>query len=276
MPYPDANAYAITTPSTSLDPRTNGLTGFIGNAHTNRATANGLSGSPMPPFNFNNNLVVFDGTNDYLTRGANLTGLASTSTLTVAFSVRPTALTLGAVLQATGGSNSVQIEIDTSGILQFVVANAGASAGVITNLTSAFQAGTLYRVVLSFNFTANTVLAWVNGAPASTSPPTWFGTANMPLNTVTNWRIGADFTGTPAKRLNAALGLVVVTTQAVTGPEAFFSGSFDRDLGTAGTATGLTAPLVYFGCDQLAANWQAGTNRGTGGAFTATGTITNA
>jgi hypothetical protein len=298
MPYPDANAYAITTPSTSLDPRSNGLSGFIGNAHTGRATANGLAGTPMPPFAFNFVPVTVP-SGAYLSRGADLTGtITAISRMTFAFTITPSDVSgVHTILQTDDGiiDETVRIWIETSEVssqtkarLWLAVGSTGTTGMVAKHFVANFTPvpGQTYNVQIALNNTLGVsagVVVFINGSQylvdAGAPVDFWRNATAINLSgDVTNWRIFRGFSA--ANQFLGTCGLLYVvfgTTDAayITDPTVFFNGGSAKEF-AAGLGTTIPNPIILFGYDQAVATWQAGTARtpATGGNWTATGTFT--
>jgi hypothetical protein len=273
MPYPDANTYAITTPSTSLDPRSNGLTGFVGNAHTGRATANGLTGFAMPPFRGWSSVwtgVDFDGTNDYLTNLTNL-GLASNGTFTMAAAFNWDG-GLGNIIGMNAGGLPL-LQVTATGAL--VIASPTAAPPGTNGFASwespagTIVAGVDYVVHVAATAATNVVQVWVNGKLiAPSTGPVWYSTSNFTMPG--QWAIGHGAGG--SDKFNGRVGLVWFDVgQYIVDPSKFYPA---YDLG-AQLANPGARPAIGFGGVQTATDWNAGTNLGDGtGTWTRSGDFT--
>jgi hypothetical protein len=271
MPYPDANAYAITTPSTSLDPRSNGLPGFIGNAHTGRATANGLAGLAMPPFAGWSTTwtgVTFDGATDILQNPTNL-GLGATSdTFTAAFAFNITTAQTNTLLWGTVADGIWRVQISSGGSI-VLDAMDGSTWGFTTVASGngTVVPGADYICHIAAQASTNTVRMWLNGVERTLSAGFWFSTA--PFGRPTAWAVG----GIPSSTLLAGkLGLAWFDVgQYIVDPTKFAPAyALGAQLANPGAR-----PAIGFGGVQTVANWNAGTNLGDGtGTWTMTGAVT--
>lgn len=271
MPYPSANTFTsgVTTPSTALEAPVNSF-GFDGNSHTQRVTENDLQQAPMSPYIRNPySTVLFDGANDYVSRGGNLTGLsAPISLFTMAMQFRLESQVACSLL--TSNLTAIcHLQLSSVGGLSLVASNTTEDAGfATTQLATAIAPGRWHTIHVAGRTDTGTLTCWVNGTRTyNFSAGADLGAVNW--NAFTNWRVGIN-SAANGGRLHAAVRFVWFDVgQYVTDPTKFTLGN----LGAQGTGTGLTRPLVYLTGN--AAAWQAGTNGGTGGAFTATGTFTD-
>lgn len=220
------------------------------------------------------NAVKYDGINDYLIRGATITGIADGQKGT-----------LSCWLRFDGGDGANQIifsEVATSkfafirnssNFLSLIGKNS-ASTTILSSITTAlFTAGPgWYHFLSSWDLSVPTGTTYINDVSSA------FGTAtNDTLDyTVTNWNIAAD--SAFANKFNGAMSELYFTTTyldltTTSNRRKFITAAlYPVSLGTDGSVPTGTAPLVYMK-DPAAT---AGTNSGTGGAWTLTGTAEKA
>jgi hypothetical protein len=227
------------------------------------------------------NAVDFDGSNDFLTRGAGLTGASDAATGILSCWIR-----------FDGGDGS------TSGILNnavsrcnlrkrgdnLIVIDVASSAGTTLSFgtVNAYTANAAWRHVLmswDTNFSAGAKVSHLYVSDASDKAVLADAGAAFNVDyTDTNWIVGALNTG-GSNKLNGC----VAELYFAPGQFLDFSNSANRrkfisatgkpvSLGADGSLPTGTAPLVYL--NNPAASF--GTNKGTGGDFTITGTLDTA
>lgn len=133
---------------------------------------------------------------------------------------------------------------------------------------------------IAFDSVGNVTRTWVDGVETGLGIPAGFvftGTVDFSAATLCQIAQGGNTPGIGGP-FNGYIGLVWVdisnsASSMITDPTLFYRGG-DVNLGTDGTRFGrLPAPKVFYGGAQEAADWQAGTNQGTAGDFTAVGTF---
>lgn len=219
--------------------------------------------------------VDFDGTNDYLTRGADLTGISDGKVGNVSFWIR--------MQGGDGVDNRIMATASTSP--RFTISRVGGNTLTVLARNSA---GT---TILNMTSTASLVVAsgWVNVmASWDLAVPVaqlYFGNTSVKAggSTETNdtidytqgeWSFGAFPDGT--FKCDAYFSDVRFTTTfidlSVASNRAKFRDPHGKPvyLGTGGNRNGLVTPLLFF--SGPASGWA--TNKGTGGGFTTTGTLT--
>jgi hypothetical protein len=219
----------------------------------------------------------FDGTNDYLLRGAGLTGAANTTGGAVSFWMKMlpgSANSTQYTVASTSGQNSFEIRRDTAGAVQFVIRNTSATVLVnIKSSNSVFTNASGWKHVMASWTTSGTAVAhlYINGVADLTATTLTTGTCDYDE---VNWSIGATHTGTG--RLPALLSEYYFATSYVD-----LSNSSNRALfiNTATTkpagdllTNGAPAPIVYLR-NQVGASPSWHTNAGSGGGFSLTGTL---
>lgn len=220
----------------------------------------------------------FDGTNDYLTRGGDLTGIADGKAGTISFWIRldggdgtyrmllRTPTDAGLVqIYACDGSNKIFIEAYNtvpSQILKLVSA-------------TAYTAGPLWRhVIASWDLAAGLGYLYVNNASDLAASPVL---TNSTIDyTHTNWCVGADISSSYTNKLNGSIVDLWFNTTYLDISQASNRAKFiDQTtlrpvpLGAKGELPTGSQPLLYLGRDY--ANFQ--TNLGSGGNFTVTGAL---
>ena len=226
------------------------------------------------------NMVAFDGTNDYLNRGALATGLVDARYGTLAMKIKPVKAAGTAQNILHFGAANARIIIDTSNRIQFILTSASFGGATISGINStALTTGNTYTIHMAWdsNGVSGTV-AYVNGVSDNDdgfgSPTFVAGGTPGPLTwtALAQTAIGASNAG--ASKLEAQLGFLwftVGTTTAsyITDPTKFYSGG-DVNLGTDGTGSGLTQPVIFFGGRNTAADWNgtpgtaSAVNKGSG------------
>lgn len=228
------------------------------------------------------NAVRFDGSNDYLTRGATMSGAADSKVGIMYLSIK-----------WTGGNSAVQriIQDNSSGTKIFITKDTN-DKFTITLENSSDQTG--------WNFISNTSITtssgWVNILASWTLGST---TANFYIddsqdtgstNTVTDRTIdwtngefgfGAAPNGTAP--INAEVALVYLNiaeyldiTSASNRRKFFDANGKPVDLGSDGSNPTGSQPILYFAKRSGESASDFATNKGSGGGFTITGTLTDA
>jgi len=228
----------------------------------------------------------FDGINDYMTRGASLTGAADSKK----------------------GIFSAWIRLDGGdGTAKEVLANSTTVGGFTMRFQVLRTVGNKFQIT-GVNEAAATILL-MDTAATYTASATWLhllsswdlssgGASHIYMNdisdksvttftndsiefTVADWSIGAQPNG--GRLLDAALaelyfapGQYLDFSQVNNRRKFISTGGNPIHLGVTGTAPTGTAPLVYQHLDDAEAVANFATNRGTGGNFTITGTLATA
>lgn len=226
--------------------------------------------------------VTFNGTNTYLNRGANLTGIADASVVLfyAKFNLTSLAAARTLLLGTALGATRLLVSVSAAGALAFTALDEAGdgNAGLIAG-NGTISAGVTYQLQIYFDPTVGTgeYKLFPTGGPLASASITATGNVGA-LGWVTDslppdeWVIGSNATGT-AYLYGSVSALWFGIDATGFGVNSFFNESTgaDVDLGTDGTLSGLAAPLIFYGGRQTAANWNAGTNQGTGGDFTKNG-----
>jgi hypothetical protein len=230
--------------------------------------------------------VNFDGTNDYLSRGAGFTGASDGKQFTLSFwvniGVDQTNRIFTAVDTLAGTGLVVRSAVGATGLCSFVAEN---SAGtIILNVSTAasvLAASGWQHVIGSFDLT-DTGKRHVYVNDVSDLPTITTYTDDTIDFTNADVAIGANGDGT--NKLNGDLAEMWFTTTyidlSVTANRRLFIDSRGKpvNLGQSGQKPTGTSPLLYLGghsrYNGLTSAWN--TNRGTGGGFTVTGALSDA
>ena len=229
--------------------------------------------------------VEFDGVNDWLARGAQLTGATDSTNGTVS----------AWLLKPNTGDNVDNYFLDLSeadvGLRIYVARDGHATApgslvciakatGNVANFTLFAEPGAFnmidgkwHHVLMSWN--ATTTSLYVDDVNAQSSPPTPTGAAID--YTHADCGLGSIWNGTG--KFNGELADVFFTSEYLdlsveANRRKFITNTgTPADLGVIGQLPTGTSPLIYFKGD--AASWNAGTNTGSGGDFVMTGAVTD-
>ena len=219
----------------------------------------------------------FDGTNDYMTRGAGLTGAADSKSGIVSFWYR---------IDGGDGAQRYLMSADSGIVIQqftdnkiYVDTTNSALSSIMSMNTSAIVASATWRHILaSWDLSTASLNLYVNDVSDKTVVTNINDTIDY---TTTNFSIGAAFNGT--FKTNGCLAEFYFAP----GQYLDFSNENNRrkfisalgkpvHLGTNGSLPTGTAPIVYQHIDDGEAVANFATNRGTGGNLTITGTLDTA
>lgn len=221
--------------------------------------------------------------NDWLTLAGDLSGVVSSDRITVAGRIRvPSHGAQRAILQADDAVADLTcvVRLESDGNLTFSAVNTAFTVGTNgpqTVTAAPVPVGQIVDYVVAFrNATGlQSLRCWINGAEQVISPSLLAaGAIDLPAQAA-GWRIGADWTATPAARFAGDMAYLWAnfgTTAAayVTDPAKFAPSA----LGANGEGPTGAAPAVYFAGNQ--AVWNGGSNLGTGGAFAMSGAVVDA
>lgn len=224
--------------------------------------------------------AVFDGTNDFLSRGADLTGIADGQIGLFSCWLRMGAGSSNTTSYRFFGSETERVQCYRHTDGQFVVlcrqSDDTTVAWFESNANSVVIATGWVHLLASWDTsTAGRRLIYINGS-AQTNENTFTTGTTIDFAGATNWRVGFELGG--GSRLNGTLCELYFTTPASyydisvqANREKFrTSGGKPENLGADGSTPTGTQPLVYFGRTAVPA-WE--TNAGSGGDFTETGTL---
>jgi len=227
---------------------------------------------PPPPFSAN--AVRFDGTNDFLTRGAGFTGASDNKTGLVSFwfNLKGGDAVIMKIMEQAPGQIEIQRQADNKIFHRFQ--GSGGLAAWNGNTTQTFlSSGTWIHYLLSFDaaagvrqlYIADNVETVLNSVENDTTAD-WTGT---------DWGIGAAPAG--GLKLNSDVAEFYMTNEfldlSVVANRRKFIDAVAKpvDLGTDGSTPTGTKPLVFFSGATVA--WH--TNKGSGGGFTENGALTD-
>lgn len=228
--------------------------------------------------------VVFDGTNDYLTKTSAAGVLFSNAitygycTMAVRFK-RNAAATMRFFDSGVSASTArIILAINTSGVLTFTFIDStngkGVNSGTIAS-TLGTWGGTepfhTLHIANSFDGSGTTRI-FLDGVENASSPLTWSLTAQQGINLggIDTAAIGSTIA--LGSKINADVSMLWIgagntSNYYITDPAKFWVSGSDPTLGSDGSGAGAT-PQVFFGGTMPVADWNAGANRGTGGTFT--------
>jgi hypothetical protein len=218
-------------------------------------------------------MAVFDGTNDWLERGADITGAADGKEGTFSAWIDFTGRDAGRQLIVTAGANIFSVE-KTTGDKLLVNGYNAAVANILTMLstTSYTAASSLIHVMASWDLAASTGHLYVNGTDDKAAGGTY--TDDSIDYTQANWGIG-DRAGTPQGLVHAEVGQLYWTDEYIDLSNAanrlkFYKAGSAVNLGADGSTPTGTAALIYL--NNTLSTWH--TNVGSGGGFTENGALT--
>ena len=223
--------------------------------------------------------VLFDGANDYYTRGANFTGLTDGRRWTVSFWFRRNGGTgtLQRVMGDDGAGNKFNLRFNAGNTIQMIGTDSGGTTRVDVTSTAAYSdTTTWHHFLFSVSTLGHVAYMYVDDVDVS-SVATLSSTNNVELSR-TNHSLGADTDGTD--KLNADLADVLfhnsfLDISSEANRRKFITSSHRPvDLGSDGSIPFGTAPILF---QRVRPGGVAGdftTNRGTGGGMTMTGTTT--
>lgn len=228
---------------------------------------------------YRNMAATFDGTNDYMARGADLTGIADGKTATYSFWVKFNGG--DGANQALIGSNST-VANWRNGIFRRTtnllgVSGRNAAGTSILNLSSSvtvYADGLWHHVLVSYDLAASVAYVYLDDADVTTITTLTNDTIDF---TTGNLFIGAD--NTAAAKLNADLSAfwfdhTYLNIAQVGNRRKFIDGGrMPVYLGANGERPLGSSPLLYQKVSLGGAASDFATNQGTGGNFTITGAL---
>lgn len=230
--------------------------------------------------------VDFDGTNDYMTTGAGLTGAADSTQCLASVWIRldggdTSNMRILCMANAVGGAvSALQMRlfrlIDNT--INFFVSDAGTTNNAVTlktNLTYTASA-TWLHILTSYQAASPNRFLYINDASDLAGSST--GTSGTSDFTGADWGVGATTDG--SAKFNGAIAELYFA------PGQYLDLSVEANrrkfitaegkpayLGTDGSKPTGIAPLIYLGIRKNEAAANFATNRGTGGNFSITGTL---
>ncbi len=223
----------------------------------------------------------FDGANDYLTRGADLSGNANTKLGLVSFWIRTTQT--GQSFIYYGGddtADSVRITIEDG---EFKIqARIGPSDTIILRIestTTTYNDGVSHHFMASWSLGITTAHLYVDGIEDKQETTVTDGTIDW---TRTDHLIGAEVSGPFGGKVDGDIGQLYINTaeyldlSSLSNRRKFFDDAKHGpvDLGSDGSTPTGTAPIVFLLGDSATPDNFAN-NLGGGGNFSVTGALTN-
>jgi hypothetical protein len=271
----DDNGLYVTPPTTGIisvpmddpaDPGRNDGTG--GNFTLNGVVARSGRG----PNQYNAVYSDFDGSNDFLSRTTNVTGIADSKLVTVHFIVKGDdfSLTPNIILFSDGaGAPKFYAVVTPAGKLQLVAWNAANSIILNVITTTTLYVGKNYSIEVSIDLSdTGKRYIYINGEAAGVTWTTYTDDFIDFTLASPRVRIGCDRNTAPSAFWNGSIGDVYFDTQYIdlSASNPFYDTETDKPkfLGTTGELPTGSAPLIYL--PMYASS--AGTNLGTGGDFT--------
>lgn len=238
-------------------------------SESSKVETNEITVSP-PVFNYYS--ADFDGTNDYLTRGSDLTGIADSGRGLLSVWLKPDANNSYILANATP---RIRVLLDSTARIQITGQNAANTTVLsIASNTSAVPNGSWTHVLVSWDLgTAGNRKIYINGSDQTNQ--TTFTTSETIDYTLTNWAIGSLTNGTA--KFNGKMCELYFTSPAAyydltvqANREKFrTAGGLPEDLGADGSTPTGSQPWIYLRSQVPA--WH--NNQGSGGGFTLNGTL---
>jgi hypothetical protein len=226
----------------------------------------------------------FDGTNDYMTRGADLSGSADSKTGTLSLWLRldggdgAIGVLIGSATTLAGGTPRFRISRTAANKVNVVGASSAAATVLSLISTSTYLAGaTWLHILSSWDLAAGVGHLYINDVDESDTGSDILTDAELDY-TVADWSIGGLPDGS-AKCNGCLADVYFAPGRYLDFSNVYFRRKFISalgkpvHLGTSGALPSGTAPLIYQHLDDAEAVASFATNRGTGGDFTITGTL---
>lgn len=208
--------------------------------------------------------VVFDGTNDYLVRGAALTGALDTQLMTVYLRFKWNGLGPQYLFLADGTPDVMEIFFDAQEQLHFILYNAAGTAICNVETVTNVSDNTEHEVFFSYNGVTGVSQLYLDGVSDKNQIATTTGTVNW--SAMTNFSIGA-FPGGTVKYGGSQWRMTVWDDTA----EDCSILATRNSMADETQASSIGNNIVdMFGA---AVDWNAGSNWGTGGNFTMNGAV---
>lgn len=221
----------------------------------------------------------FDGANDWLTRGADLTGIADGQEGTLSFWVyRNFTGTTQRIFASDITSERVYCEFTAGDAIRMFAENtAGTTILDVTSNTTLPNTNVWQHVLIAWDLSVPIHYIYIDDVDQSDATPATLTNDTIDYTTNTNdWAIGANSGGTT--KLTATLAEFYFDDNFIDPTSAKNRGEFVRPnltpthLGDDGSQPTGTAPLVYLGNDNKFDEWES--NKGSGGDFSVTGALT--
>lgn len=214
---------------------------------------------------------VYQGETGTITRSSALSGVSDVGTGSFVFSFWPNQVSTNKYILTVGGTQ-LQIRFNSSNGLRITATNSGGTTVLSADNSLTITTGSRYTVFFSFDL-SNTSKRYfsVNGNTTTTWDQYTPG-ATIPYSTRTNWRF---FTDGSTGNYDGRLGEFFFTTEYIDFPleanRLKFYDAFNNpcNLPSAITAATIPTPAIYLRFDPAS----LGSNSGTGGSFSPSGTF---
>lgn len=235
-----------------------------------------------PPFKIDS--ADFDGVNDHMARGANLTGIANSKSGIFSAWVRFDAGTGLQAILSDGVSLEMNINVlrfaseDGSLIRVYCFDGSGTDAVAIVSATGYTASATWRHILASWDCAASAKHLYIDDFNDQDAGASNINNVTIPYASATDWRIGSD-------PLDDRLDGCLADVYFAPGQFLDFSVEANRrkfiradgkpaDLGANGSRPTGVAPLVFHRLDKGDFALNFAVNRGTGGNFSMTGALT--
>lgn len=251
-------------------PMMNSLTGFF----KRRPAAGGGGGGA-----YTVDAADFDGTNDWLSRGAGLTGAADGKSGILSYWFYPEANQSVLMTHVIGTASKFSCTNNTDRTISISATRAADATAIMAgNTTSLFTANAWNHVAFSWDLAATVAHMYLNGASAGTFAILTNDTIPYATGT-TNWTVHANRLGN-AKLNGGAAEVYLALNQYLdlsvsSNLEKFRSAAGKPvNLGSNGSTPTGSQPTIYLSLADGAAASTYASNLGSGGAFTVNGSLT--
>lgn len=225
----------------------------------------------------------FDVTNDYMTRGAGLTGAADSKSGILSVWVRIDGGDGGSrqiITGDVGGSKRFEVSLNSSNQFHLIALDSADGDVISIRSASAYSSGATWRhLLLSWDQATTTSHLYVADVEDRDTP---LADVDATIDyTLSDWSVGATVAGAtkfngPIAELYFAPGQYLDFSNVYNRRKFISAGGKPVYLGATGAVPTGTAPIAYFHLDDAEAVANFATNRGTGGNFTITGTLETA
>lgn len=236
----------------------------------------------IPPVGYKTTAVTFDGINDYMLRGSDLTGDVDGKkgiiSLWIKLEANLTTLPYY-LIQSNGGFFALYID-DTTKKIQFSALNSSSTVLINVASSSAYSTSDGWlHILISWDLNTPVIYLYVNNSNRLATTTLTAGTIDY---TRTNYSIGAGITGSSKMNADAAEWYVnfadALDLSSSSNRAKFINQSSLKpvNLGADGSLPTGTVPIIYQRCAVGAAASSFANNSGSGGNFSITGALTTA
>lgn len=257
------------------------MTGASVNASVLTATAD----ASLTLYSSSSDLIVdaadFDGTNDYLTRGAALTGVADGKSGILSYWFNPEGGGITAVIfsnrNSAGTGSKILVLQNSDNTVTISCTRPADALTVLSGTTGAFNLNAWNHLLIAWDLAATTAQMYLNGVSTGSFSITTNDTIGY-ATSIANWSVGGNVTG-GAKSNGGLAEFYFAANQYIdisvsTNREKFrSSGGKPVNLGVTGSTPTGSAPSVYLHLDDAETANNFAINRGTGGNFTVSGAL---